>query len=197
MSYLPAFDQILDSVSRYFETLGALPRDVHVTDGGGRPMRIDEAFDRIITDARSVHAAGNKLMFIGNGGSAGIASHLAIDYSKNGNLRALAFNDAAALTCLANDLGYENVFATQIDLHARPGDHLIAISSSGASANILRGVEAARRRDCGVVTLSGFKADNPLRGLGDVNFYVPHDAYGFVEIAHLALCHAVLDLTAE
>ena len=87
-------------------------------------------------------------MFIGNGGSAGIASHLAIDFSKNGGLRALAFNDPSALTCLGNDLGYENVFAKQIELHGRAGDLLIAISSSGRSPNILNAVEAARCRDC-------------------------------------------------
>ena len=119
---------------------------------------------------------------------------MAIDYSKNGNLRSQAFNDPAALTCLGNDLGYENVFAKQIDLHARSGDLLVAISSSGNSPNILGGVAEARKRGCKVVTLSGFEEDNGLRSLGDVNFYVPSGEYGFVEITHLALCHVVVDL---
>ena len=83
-------------------------------------------------------------MFVGNGGSAGIASHLAIDFSKNGGMRAMAFNDPSALTCLGNDLGYENVFAKQIEFHGRAGDLLIAISSSGRSPNILNAVKAAR-----------------------------------------------------
>jgi D-sedoheptulose 7-phosphate isomerase len=144
--------------------------------------------------ARETHRAGNKIMFVGNGGSAGIASHLAIDYSKNGCLRAMAFNDAAALTCLSNDLGYDKVFSEQIALHARPGDLLVAISSSGASGNILNAVRAARAAGAAVVTLSGFTPDNPLRQAGDINFYVRSDAYGFVEVAHLALCHAVLDI---
>ena len=94
--------------------------------------------------AHEAHNAGNKIIFIGNGGSAGIASHLAIDFSKNGGLRALAFNDPSALTCLGNDLGYENVFAKQLEFHARPGDLLIAISSSGTSPNILSAVKEAR-----------------------------------------------------
>ena len=94
--------------------------------------------------AHAAHDAGSKIIFVGNGGSAGIASHLAIDFSKNGGLRALAFNDPAALTCLGNDLGYENVFAKQLDFHARPGDLLIAISSSGRSPNILGAVKMAR-----------------------------------------------------
>ena len=98
------------------------------------------------------------------------------------------------LTCLGNDLGYERVFAKQIEMHGRAGDLLIAISSSGRSANILNAVEAGRAAGCAVVTLSGFTPDNPLRTLGDVNFYLNSDRYGFVEIGHLTICHAILDM---
>ena len=97
------------------------------------------------------------------------------------------------LTCLGNDLGYNQVFAKQIELHARRGDLVIAISSSGRSENILNAVAAARTAECIVVTFSGFMPDNPLRSRGDVNFYTPSDRYGFVEIAHLTICHAILD----
>jgi D-sedoheptulose 7-phosphate isomerase len=106
----------------------------------------------------------------------------------------LAFNDPSALTCLGNDLGYENVFAKQLEFHARPGDFLIAISSSGRSPNILGAVKTARARDCRIATFSGFTQENELRRTGDVNFYVRSREYGFVEVAHLALCHAVLDI---
>lgn len=178
----------------YFRTLaGCLPA-VEATNRNGRQLPLADAVQWAIETARKTHIAGNKLMFIGNGGSAGIASHMAIDYTKNGNLRALAFNDAAALTCLGNDLGYENVFAKQIESHGRAGDLLIAISSSGRSPNILGGVETARTVGVSVLTLSGFKADNPLRRLGDMNLYVPNGEYGFVEISHLTLCSAILDL---
>ena len=143
--------------------------------------------------ARETHAAGNKLIFVGNGGSAAIASHMATDYSKNGGVRALALNDASMLTCLGNDLGYDRVFAKQIELHARAGDLVIAISSSGRSANILNAVDAATTAGCTIATLSGFTPDNPLRRKGQWNFYVASDRYGFVEIGHLTICHAVLD----
>ena len=86
----------------------------------------------------------------------GIASHMAVDFSKNGGMRSTAFGDGAMLTCLGNDLGYENVFAQQVELQGRPGDVLIAISSSGKSPNILSGVEAARARQARIVTFSGF-----------------------------------------
>lgn len=181
------------SIAAYFATLTGLLSDCEITDGVGQRLTIEEGFDRVRTAARETHAGGNKIMFVGNGGSAGIASHLAIDYSKNGQMRAMAFNDAAALTCLGNDLGYENVFAKQIEFHARPGDLLIAISSSGQSANILNAANQGRTAHCRVVTLSGFGEDNRLRRLGDTNFYIRSNGYGFVEIGHLALCHAILD----
>ena len=119
---------------------------------------------------------------------------LAIDFCKNGGLRSLAFNDASALTCLGNDLGYHNIFSKQLEFHGRPGDLLVAISSSGQSPNILAAVATARTRQVGVITFSGFEPENALRRAGDLNFYVRSSEYGFVEVAHLSLCHAILDL---
>lgn len=178
----------------YFKTLERLLQDVAVTDRGGARILCEEACEWVRDCAHKAHDGGNKLMFVGNGGSSAIASHLAIDYSKNGRLRSMAFNDAAALTCLGNDLGYEQVFSAQVDLHARPGDLLVAISSSGRSPNILGAALAAREVGTTIATFSGFSEDNELRSLGDVNFFVPSAEYGFVEVAHLALCHAILDI---
>lgn len=183
-----------ERVQRYFDALGRTIASAAVTDGSGRSLPLADGFEWVRRSARAAHDGGNKLMFIGNGGSAAICSHMAIDFSKNGGLRAQAFNDASALTCLGNDLGYENVFAKQIDMHGRAGDLLLAISSSGRSPNILAGVRSARSRQCPVATFSGFTPDNDLRRLGDVNFFVDAPEYGFVEVAHLALCHAILDL---
>jgi len=78
-------------------------------------------------------------------------------------------------------------------MFADAGDVLIAISSSGRSENILRGVAAARAKGCAVITLSGFESGNPLSTLGDVNFYVPSKAYGPVEVLHHSICHCILD----
>lgn len=183
--------ELLDA---YFATLSGLIRDTEATDDTAKPIGLREGLDRMWSAASKAHESGNKIMFIGNGGSAGIASHLAIDFSKNGGLRSQSFNDAAALTCLGNDFGYENVFSKQVDIHARKGDVLVAISSSGQSPNILQAVEAARSRGCQIISYSGFSEDNQLRRRGDVNFYVRSDQYGFVETAHLVLCHSILDL---
>ena len=180
-------------VRSYFTNLADCLLHTVVTTAAGDPLGMADAINRVMALAKQTHAAGNKLIFIGNGGSAAIASHMATDYSKNGNVRALALNDGAMLTCLGNDLGYDRVFAKQVELHARPDDLVVAISSSGRSANILNAVKSARVAKCAVVTLSGFSPENPLRSLGDVNFYLASDRYGFVEIGHLTICHAILD----
>ena len=185
------------SIEKYFGELNRLGSNATVQDHDGLQVALDDAIDWTIAMARQVTKAGGKLMFIGNGGSAGIASHMAIDYSKNGGLRALAFNDGAALTCLSNDLGYENVFSTQIDMHGHDGDLLMAISSSGQSPSILNAVETARAKNIAVATFSGFTSENPLRRSGDMNFFIDSDSYGFVEISHLSLIHAVLDRACE
>ena len=180
-------------INSYFATLTRHLAQTVVTSKVGDSFELADSINDVITAARDAHSKGNKLIFVGNGGSASIASHMATDYSKNGNIRALALNDGAMLTCLGNDLGYDKVFAKQIQLYAQDGDVVIAISSSGRSANILNAVEAARAAKCMVITLSGFTIDNPLRGLGDINFYIASDCYGFVEIGHLTICHAILD----
>ncbi len=186
-----------EDVTHYFEGLGHLYRSLEVNNQEGISLNFATGIDQVMNLALKTHESGHKLMFIGNGGSAGITSHMAIDYWKNGGIRSMAFNDASLLTCLGNDYGYEHVFAKPIEMHAQPEDLLIAISSSGKSANILNGVKAAREAKCHVVTLSGFSPDNPLRRLGDVNFYVPSQAYGYVEITHLAVCHSILDMACE
>ncbi len=182
------------SLDQYFTVLSDLLRNVEVTDSTSNRLSLDQGCEWLRQAARRSHNLGRKIIFLGNGGSASIASHLAIDFSKNGGLRAIAFNDAAALTCLGNDFGYENVFAKQLEFYADPDDLLVAISSSGQSPNILGAVGVARTRNCRVATFSGFTQDNELRRSGDMNFYVRSNTYGFVEIAHLTLCHAILDI---
>ncbi|MGO8187367.1 SIS domain-containing protein [Rhizobium leguminosarum] len=182
-------------LDRYFTFLRHVLVNTSATRPDGETLDYAAAVSESIQLARATHDAGRKIIFIGNGGSAAIASHMATDYSKNGGLRAMSMNDGATLTCLSNDLGYENVFAKQIDMHATEGDLVVAISSSGRSESITNAVRVARERGGAVLTLSGFAPGNPLRALGDLNFYVASDQYGYVEIAHLAICHAVLDFS--
>jgi D-sedoheptulose 7-phosphate isomerase len=186
-------DVMLDWIKNHFNTLYHLQLNTIITDQQGKTIQLDEGFKRYIECVKSIRSHRNKLIMIGNGGSAGVASHLAIDYSKNGRLHAITLSDPSALTCLSNDYGYEHVFEKQIEYHANQGDVLIAISSSGNSENILNAVAAAKAMGCTVITFSGFDTMNRLSQLGYLNFYVPSKEYGFVEVAHLSLGHAMLD----
>ncbi|MGA2349382.1 MAG: SIS domain-containing protein [Terracidiphilus sp.] len=181
-------------IDSHFQDLYAALENVQYTGRQGELLDRAEAYERTLRLALEATDRGGKQMFIGNGGSAAIASHMAIDFTKNGGMPAMCFNDGAALTCLSNDFGYEEVFAHQLRAHARKGDVLFAISSSGSSENILRAVAVARACECAVITMTGFKPGNNLRALGDVNFYLPVSDYGLVEVGHTAMIHAVVDL---
>ncbi len=130
---------------------------------------------------------------VGNGGSAGLASHFQNDLIKALKIPAYTFYDSNLITCLANDYGYEHVFSTPLELMGHKDDVLIAISSSGKSPNILNAVQAAKKQQMTIITLSGFAADNPLRSTGDVNFYIPSHEYGLVEGAHFLILHTLVD----
>lgn len=160
-------------------------------------LLLDEALDNSINMIIEQAKNGGKVLFIGNGGSASIASHMAIDFWKNAGIRALAFNDSSLLTCISNDYGYKHVFEKPIEMFSNAGDVLFAISSSGKSENILRGIVAAKGKGLKILAFSGFAKDNPLRKLGDINFYVPSAQYGHVEIAHLFICHCLVDAIIE
>ncbi len=178
----------------YFDTLAVVFRTVEATLGDHRPVPLAEGIEQAMTVITGCHRAGRKIIFIGNGGSAAIASHQAVDYWKNGGLRAITFNDSSLLTCISNDCGYPHVFEKPVEMFADPGDVLIAISSSGRSDNILRGSKAALNKGCELITMSGFKPDNPLRSMGQLNFYAASSSYGHVEITHLTLCHCIVDM---
>lgn len=147
----------------------------------------------VMTILEKVKETSKKVMIIGNGGSAGISSHLAVDFWKNGGIKATAFNDSSLLTCISNDYSYDQVFEKPIEMFAESGDVLFAISSSGNSKNILNAVNAAKAKNVFVITLSGFSSDNALRQLGDVNIYTPHHDYGVVEVSHVAIIHSLLN----
>ena len=177
----------------YLDAVAASLKGLEATGAAGAGLAVEEAFDRWVGMTRDVHIGGNSLYLVGNGGSAMIAGHFATDACKNGRLRALAFNDVALLTATANDLAFSEIFAVPLTQLGRAGDLLITISSSGNSPNIIRAIEVARAASMRVVTLSGKGAGNRSRAMGDVNFYVPADRYGWVESAHHIMMHYWLD----
>lgn len=148
-------------------------------------------FHEVLLKTRS---QGGIVYVIGNGGSAGIASHFSNDLMKALQIPSQTLYDSNLMTCLSNDIGYENVFSYQLERLAKPKDLLIAISSSGRSPNILKAVQVCSSRDIPIITLSGFEKSNPLSTLGHLNIWVDREDYGIVECAHFFLLHAVVDL---
>lgn len=181
-------------LKNYLDQLENTLLEIQVTNFDNVNIDLTNGIEEVTKIISAQSEKGNKVIMIGNGGSSSIASHIAVDLWKNGGVRAITFGDPALLTCVSNDLGYECVFEKPIRMFGDAGDVLIAISSSGRSENILNGVSAAEKRLCKVITMSGFKPDNPLRLTGEINFYVPSNSYGYVEIAHLVLCHCIVDI---
>jgi D-sedoheptulose 7-phosphate isomerase len=181
------------TADEYFRSLSDALQALEVTDETGARLSMDEGTGRVMAMLASVRAELRKVMVIGNGGSAAIATHVHNDLCKAVGVRALAFTDVPLLTALSNDCGYASVYRMPIELWADPNDLLIAISSSGRSENILKAAAAAMAHGCRVITMTGFGPENALRKAGTLNFYVRSQAYGYVELAHAALTHYLTD----
>lgn len=153
--------------------------------------------DGLVTRLAAIPGTGGKVILVGNGGSAAMAAHVSVDLTKAAGIRAITFNEADLLTCFANDYGYENWVTEALKAYADPQDLVILISSSGKSPNITNGAKQARAMGLGIVTLSGFGADNPLRKLGDVNLYCNSTAYNVVEMTHHVWLLAAVDKVIE
>jgi D-sedoheptulose 7-phosphate isomerase len=145
---------------------------------------------------------GSKVLLFGNGGSATDAAHIAAEfvgrYKRDRRpLPAIALaTDIAAITCIANDYGYDELFARQIRAHGRKGDIAIAISTSGNSANVLKGVEAAK--DLGLTTIAWTGGTGgKLAALVDHPFVVPSTVTARIQESHITLGHVLCELAEE
>ena len=162
----------------------------------------DQIIDNIIKVKQLLikqNKKGNKIMFAGNGASASIASHCALDFTKQAGIRSICFNDSAFITALANDYGYEKWLEKAISFHGKSGDIAILISSSGSSQNIVHAAEYAINNNIHVITFSGFDQNNPLNQLGDIKFWVNTKAYNIIENMHqiwlLIICDLIIGKT--
>jgi len=144
--------------------------------------------------ARDIRDKGAKMMFAGNGASASIAEHGAVDFTKQGGVRGITFHDPNLMTCFANDFGYDHWVAKALEHYADPGDAVVLISTSGESASVVNAAHKARDMGLKVVTFTGRHEGNTLKSLGDVNFWVPSHAYNLVENLHAIWLTATIDL---
>lgn len=177
----------------YIKEIEASLQAMIVSDISNNVIQQEEGINRWSFITQKAKKANDIMFFVGNGASAMMASHMAADASKNGEIRSLAFNDAALMTAVSNDISYEDCFSMPLKRFANSNDVLVTISSSGNSPNIIRAIETARQLEMQVITLSGMKADNRSRKMGDLNFYIPADTYGVVEASHQVLLHCWLD----
>jgi len=154
----------------------------------------NDGINLLLKTFTSHKTAFSQLFFIGNGGSAAIASHMTADFMKNGGMRTYSLYDNAIMSCISNDYGYDQVFAKPLSMLGNPGDLLVAISSSGNSSNIVNAIRVAKEKQIFVITFTGFKPDNKSRTLGNLNVYVPCEEYGKVESIHQIILQQIVDM---
>jgi D-sedoheptulose 7-phosphate isomerase len=160
--------------------------------------RLDHAvIDQMVEAIWRAYEAGRTLFLFGNGGSAALASHFACDIGKGTiagrerRLKTIALADNVALiTAWANDKSYEDIFSEQLDGLAERGDIAMAISGSGNSPNVIRGLETARKIGAQTLVLTGF-AGGRAKALGDLCLVVPSNSMQHIEDAHLCATHAI------
>jgi D-sedoheptulose 7-phosphate isomerase len=180
---LPSFQSQLDAAIATLRTLAAQAAQA----------------EAIALRVRDTVLGGNLLLTCGNGGSATDAQHLAEElvgrYRSNRRpLPAIALTaDSAALTCIANDFGYDEVFARQVEALTRPGDLLLCFSTSGNSPNILAALGAARARGVGTIALLG-KDGGAAKDLADLPLVVASDDTARIQEAHLQVLHYICEV---
>ena len=156
-----------------------------------------EDFLKIVKILKEIKKAKKKVILVGNGGSAAMASHVSVDLTKICKIRAVNFNEADLLTCFSNDYGYENWVQKALSFYADKGDLLICISSSGQSKNIINGAKFAKKIGCKVVTLTGFDKKNKVRKIGHVNLWLNSKNYNLVEMTHHIWLLSIVDFIAK
>lgn len=151
---------------------------------------------------RASLATGGKLLVAGNGGSAADAQHIAAELTgrflrEREPIPAIALHaNTSALTAVGNDYGYEHVFARELAAFARPGDVLLAISTSGGSKNILRAIEEARRKRVTVIGMTG-ASGGVMRTACDLCLCVPSKSTARIQEMHITIGHAICELLEE
>ncbi len=167
-----------------------------LADGGA--ALIEQMADMVLKALR----AGHCIYLCGNGGSAADSQHIACELvgrfmKERAPLPAVALTtDTSVLTCLGNDYGYEEIFERQVNALVREGDVLIALSTSGESANVLRAAQAAKRRGAVVLGFSG-RGGGPLKELADLCLVAPDDVSPRIQELHITCAHVLCDLVEE
>ena len=167
----------------------AIVEKAEFSDHEGNSLDCEKGIQKNLGMLGNLKDRGGNLFLVGNGGSAGVVSHILTDFINVNKLNARTLHESSLLSCMSNDYGYENSFSESLSTLAREKDLLIAVSSSGCSPNIHNAVKSVKKVGGEVITLSGFGHDNPLRSMGDLNIWLDSTSYGLVEIGHLFYLH--------
>ncbi|AXI48001.1 phosphoheptose isomerase [Sulfitobacter sp. SK012] len=154
---------------------------------------VEKRIQEFATLAKGIRAAKRKMMFAGNGASASIAEHGAVDFTKQGKVRAVTFHDPNLMTCFANDFGYDHWVAKAIEHYGDEGDAVVLISTSGQSPSVVNAAHKARDMGMQVISFTGRTEDNALKAASDLSFWVPSHAYNVVENLHSIWLTATID----
>ena len=145
---------------------------------------IQKDFHKLINLVKKIKKNKKKIIMVGNGGSAAMASHCCVDFTKTSRVRAINFNEADLITCFANDYGYENWVVEGLKAYSNKDDLVILVSSSGLSKNIVNAAKYCHQKNIKLVTFTGFKKNNPVKKFGDLNFWVDSSKYNIIEMTH-------------
>ena len=176
---------LIEEVGR-FQTL---IEETKFTNNDGISLECEQGIQENLEILGKLRDRGGNLFLVGNGGSAGVVSHMLTDFINVNKLNARTLHESTLISCMSNDYGYENSFSEPLSTLAREKDLLIAVSSSGQSANIRNAVKSIKAIGGEAITLSGFDQDNPLRSMGDLNIWLDSNSYGLVEVGHLFYLH--------
>tara|TARA_B100000989_G_C19366426_1_gene395485 strand:+ start:68 stop:616 length:549 start_codon:yes stop_codon:yes gene_type:complete len=141
-------------------------------------------FELFLKNLTQIKKTKKKVILVGNGGSAAMASHVSVDLTKQCNIRAINFNEADLITCFANDYGHNNWMKEAIKRYYDKGDLVILISSSGNSKNHIVAGNYCRNKNINLITFTGFDGKNKLNKLGKINFSLKSKNYNQIEMVH-------------
>ena len=183
-----------DRLRRGLGDLAALASRI-AAEQGDTLLTIADRYERALRD-------GGTLFFAGNGGSAADAQHIATEYvvryqTNRPAMRAVALTtDTSLLTACANDMGFDEVFARQVEALAKPGDVLVVHSTSGESPNVVRAAQAAKARGVAVIAFLG-RSGGAVKALADVALVVPSEDTARIQELHLVLEHLICEIVED
>ena len=186
-------DKYIDYLNRLVDVLNQSA----ISNRNNEKMDWESGFEEVVRMFEETKEKDGCLFFVGNGGSAAIAEHMIADFMKNGRMKTISIANNALTTCMSNDFGYEYAFSNPLEMLMEEKDLLVAISSSGNSKSIVNAINVATKKNGRVITLSGFRDNNMISNMGDLNIHVPIEHYGIVESIHNLLLQQVVDELME